>query len=116
VLVTSLCVNKQFHLACATPYNPLSLRPLTKSHTINKHALCPHMAQPQPPVPNVANINAAVNGMAAEENLIAQHSQAYNVHRQQLTTEMSLCANYPVGQMQQQLTAIQQETARIRAE
>jgi len=74
------------------------------------------LARLQPQVPNIANINAAVNGMVAEENLIAQHSQACNAHRQQLTTEMSLCANYPVGQIQQQLTAIQLEMARTRAE
>lgn len=51
-----------------------------------------------------------------KQNLIAQHSQAYNAHRRQLITEMSHCANYPVGQIQQQFVAIQQEMARIRAE
>jgi hypothetical protein len=65
-------------------------------------------------------MNAAVNGMAAEENLIAQHSQAYNA---QAAAEMSRCTNCPVRQIQQQLaaqqqqlTAIQQDMVRTRAE
>jgi len=40
----------------------------------------------------------------------------YNAHRQQLTTEMSLCANYPVGQIQQQLGAVQQQLVTIQQE
>jgi len=70
------------------------------------------MAQPAPPalpVPNIANLQAAVNGMAADRNAIAQRMQTYSAHEQQLTAELSLCANYPVGQMQQQLAQIQQQ-------
>ena len=59
-------------------------------------------------VPNVANIQAAVNGMTAEGNNIAQDVQAYNAHQQQLNAELSLCANYNVAQIQQQLAAITQ--------
>ena len=63
------------------------------------------MAQQQP---NIANINAVVNGMTASANNMAQDFQAYTAHQQQLNTELSLCANYPVVQIQQQLAAIQQ--------
>jgi chromosome segregation ATPase len=80
------------------------------------------MAAPQPPVPNAANLQAAVNGMTAEGNTIAQSVQAYNTHQQALNTELSLCANYNVAQIQQQLTAmeanidaIQTNTAAIQA-
>jgi len=38
---------------------------------------------------------------------MAQDLQAYNAHQQQLSAELSRCANYPVAQMQQQLAAIQ---------
>ena len=62
----------------------------------------------QLPVPNNANIQAAVNGMTAEGNNIAQNIQAYNAHQQQLTTELSLCSNYNVAQIQQQLATITQ--------
>jgi hypothetical protein len=65
------------------------------------------MAQPQPQ-PNFANINAALNGMAALRNNMAQEVQAYNALQGQFDTELSRCANYPVVQMQQQLVAIQQ--------
>ena len=66
------------------------------------------MAQQQPQVPNVANLQAAVNGMAAAGNNIVQEVQAYNGHQQQLNAELSLCGNFPVAQMQ--------ELAVIRAE
>jgi hypothetical protein len=62
----------------------------------------------QPPVPNIPNIQVAVNGMTAEGNNIAQSIQTYNAHQQQLTTELSLCANYNVAQIQQQLAALTQ--------
>jgi len=78
------------------------------------------MAQPQPPVPNIANLNAAANGMTAEENNIVQSVQASRAHRQQFTAELSLSANYPVAQVHQQLAAIlqsiQQLTAKTDAE
>jgi hypothetical protein len=61
------------------------------------------MAQPQP---NIANINAAINGMAALRNNMAQGVQAYNALQGQFDTELSRCANYPVVQMQQQLVDI----------
>ncbi|KIX08820.1 uncharacterized protein Z518_03477 [Rhinocladiella mackenziei CBS 650.93] len=76
--------------------------------------------QPQPQVPDPANIQAATNGMTAERNTIAQSAQAYNVHQNRLTDELTLCANYPVGQMQQQLAdlqrTLQRSTDKIRAE
>ena len=53
-------------------------------------------------------VPAAVNGMTAEGNNIVQTIQAYNAHQQQLTTELSLCANYNVAQIQQQLAIIVQ--------
>ena len=46
--------------------------------------------------------------MTAEGNNIAQNIQAYNAHQQQLTTELSLCSNYNVAQIQQQLATITQ--------
>ena len=46
--------------------------------------------------------------------------QRYNAHQQQLSTELTHCANFPVVQMQQQLVVIQQTlqqlTARINAQ
>ena len=60
----------------------------------------------QLPVPNVANIQAAVNGMTAQGNSIAQGVQAYIGHQQALNTGLSRCGNYNVVQIQQQLTAI----------
>jgi hypothetical protein len=51
-----------------------------------------------------------------EENAMAQSIQAYNAHHRQLAAELTLCANYPVGQMQQQLAGLQQSADRIRAE
>jgi hypothetical protein len=53
------------------------------------------MAQQPLPVPNIPNLHAAVNEQA-------------------LTTELSLCANYNVVQIQQQLTAIQASIAESR--
>jgi hypothetical protein len=73
------------------------------------------MAAQQPPVPNAANLQAAVNGMTAEGNTIAQSVQAYNTHQQALNTELSLCANYNVAQIHQQLTAMQANVAAIQA-
>ena len=60
----------------------------------------------QLPLPNAANIQAAVNGITAQGNNIAQNIQTYNAHQQQLATEMSLCANYNVAQIQQQLATV----------
>jgi hypothetical protein len=58
------------------------------------------------PVPNIANMQAAMNGMTAERNIMAQSTQAYDAHQQQFTTEMSRCANYPAIQIQFQLNAL----------
>ncbi|KIX08818.1 uncharacterized protein Z518_03475 [Rhinocladiella mackenziei CBS 650.93] len=44
------------------------------------------MAQPQ--APNPANVAAAINGMNAEGNRIAQSTQAYSSHQNRLTDEM----------------------------
>jgi hypothetical protein len=63
--------------------------------------------QPQLPVPNAANMQAAINGMAAQTNNIAQNVQAYNAHQQALNAEVTLCGNYNVAQITQQLNAIQ---------
>lgn len=53
--------------------------------------------QPQLPVPNAANMQAAINGMAAQTtNNIAQNVQAYNAHQQALSAEVTLCGNYNV--------------------
>ena len=87
---------------------------LGKAGHKTKHPFCPVMAA-QPPVPNAANLQAAVNGMTTEGNIIAQGVQAYNAHQQALNTELSLCANYDVAQIHQQLTAIQANVAAIPA-
>ena len=64
----------------------------------------------QLPVRNIANTQAAANGMIAQGNNITQDIQAYNAHQQQLTTELPLCANCNnVAQMQQQLATITQQ-------
>jgi hypothetical protein len=60
-------------------------------------------------LPNAANMQAAVNGMAAEGNNLIQHIQAYNGHQQQLAAEMSLSANYNVATIQQQIAQTQQQ-------
>lgn len=73
------------------------------------------MAAPPPPVPNAANLQAAVNGMTAEGNTIAQSVQRYNTHQQALNTELSLSANYNVAQIHQQLAAIPAMQANIAA-
>jgi len=67
----------------------------------------------QPPVPNVANLTAAANGMIAEGNTIAQSVQAYSVHQQTLTTELSLFSNYNV--IQQFAADIRADIAELRA-
>jgi len=72
------------------------------------------MADP-PPVPNIANINAAVAGMNAKANNIAQHIQAFNTHQQQFTAEMSLCANYDTTQIRNQLATINRSIADMTA-
>ena len=69
----------------------------------------------QRPVPNAANLQAAVNGMTTEGNIIAQGVTAYNAHQQALNTELSLCTNYNVAQIHQQLAAIQANVAAIPA-
>ena len=74
---------------------------------------CPTMAAQ---LPNVANIQATVNGIAVQGNNIIRDIQAYNAHQQQLATEMSLCANYNVAQVQQQLATITQQGAIINAQ
>lgn len=66
-------------------------------------------------MPNIVNLQAAVNGMTAEANTIAQSAQAYNAHQQQFTTELSLCANFPVVQIQQQLTTLNQSMTNMQA-
>jgi hypothetical protein len=63
--------------------------------------------QPPVPVPNAANMQAAINGMAAQTNNITQNVQANNVHQQALNTEVTLCGNYNAAQVTQQLNAIQ---------
>jgi len=65
-------------------------------------------------VPNIANLQAAVNGMIVEGNNIAQSAQAYHSHQQALNTELSRCANYNVAQITQQLTAIQASILQLR--
>ena len=70
----------------------------------------------QPPLPNVANIQAAVNGIAAEGNNITQNIQAYNNHQQQLAAEMSLCANHDVAQLQLQLATMNEHLAMLSAQ
>jgi len=106
-----------------SPSLPTSLnQPLTHTTTptlgkashITKHPFCPTMQQPPPPppppppapVPNVANIQAAVNGMTAQGNNIAQDVQAYIGHQQALNTELSRCGNYNVAGINPQLAAI----------
>ena len=73
------------------------------------------MAAQQLPVPNAANLQAAVNGMTAEGNIIAQSVQTYNAHQQALNTELSLCTNYNVAQIPQQLAAMQANIAALQA-
>ena len=67
------------------------------------------------PVPNVVNIQAAMNGMAAERNTMAQSTQAFDAHQQQFTTELSRSVNFPVVQMQNQLNALTQSMNNMQA-
>jgi hypothetical protein len=73
------------------------------------------MAQQQPPVPNITNLQAAVNGMTAQGNTITQGHQAYNTHQQALNTDPLRCSNYNVAGIQQQLTAIRVSIADLSA-
>lgn len=41
--------------------------------------------------------------MAQSAQTMVQSAQAYDAHQQQFTTELSLCANYPVVQIQQSI-------------
>jgi hypothetical protein len=52
-------------------------------------------------------MQAAINEMVAQANNIAQDVQAYNVHQQALNAEVTLCSNYNVAQVAQQLNTIQ---------
>jgi hypothetical protein len=91
---------KYFNLSIATPTSLSTNHTLDKaSHTTNIR----HNYQCQ----NIANLQAAVNGMTAEGNNIAQSAQAYHGHQQALNTELSRSANYIAAQITQQLTAIQ---------
>ena len=82
-----------------------------QSKPYNKHPSYPIMAAPQLPVPNIANLQAAVNGMTATGNAIAQNVQTYHAHQQTLNTELSRCGNYNVAGIQQQCAAIQASIA-----
>jgi hypothetical protein len=73
-----------------------------------------NLSRQQLPIPNAANLQAAVNGMTAEGNNIVQSVQTYNAYQQALNTDLSLCANYNVAQMQQQLAVMQANVAAIR--
>lgn len=66
-----------------------------------------------PPQPNIANMNAAINGMAADGNDIAQGLQSFINHQQTLGTELSLFGNIPLGQIHQQLAAMQASIHRL---
>lgn len=63
-------------------------------------------------MPNIVNLQAAVNRMTAKGNTITQSIQAYNAHQQQLTTEASHCAS---AQIQQQLNTIAQSINNMEA-
>jgi peptidoglycan hydrolase CwlO-like protein len=62
--------------------------------------------QQQRPVPNIADIQAAVHGMTTAGDAITQGIQRYYGHQQTLNRELSRCANYDVAQIHQQLAAI----------
>jgi hypothetical protein len=65
-------------------------------------------------LPNLANIQNAVDGIAADGNAIVQHAQTYNAHQRALSTELSLCTNFDVARVNQQLAGIQTSiTARV---
>ena len=101
VIPTSRSTNQPFPLNQTIFNQPFHT--LGKPH--NKHPFSLIMAQP--PLPNIVTLQAAVNGMAAEGNNIAVSAQAFNAHQQTLNTELSLCANYNVAQIQQQLVTLQ---------
>jgi len=64
------------------------------SHTLaNKHPFCPIMAQQQPPVPNIATLQAAVNIMTAEGNTV----QAYNCQGRQALPKRKYLAHNVEG-------------------
>ena len=65
-----------------------------------------NLSRQQLPIPNAANLQAAVNGMTAEGNNIVQSVQTYNAHQQALNTELSRCGNYNVAGINPQLAAI----------
>jgi len=69
------------------------------------------MAAPPPPArptPNAANIRAAITGMTAEGNTIAQSVQTFNNHQQNLTNELAHMANYDTNQLRTQLVTLTQ--------
>ena len=65
------------------------------------------------PLPNIANMNTAIAGMTADGAAIAQGAQALANHQQAFSNEIILAANYPVGQVQQQLALILQQLGQI---
>ena len=78
------------------------------------------MAAPPPapapaPLPNVAAINAAINGMAIEGNNMTQSLQNFNNHQQQMNNELALCANFNTVHIQHQLNAINQSITQLTA-
>jgi hypothetical protein len=122
-----------FNISFATPTSlstnhTLDNRTLVKASHTTKHLSRPIMPQQEPPVPTPANLLAAVKGMTAEGNTIAQSgtaiaqstdtiaqsistitqsAQAYNAHQHALNTELSLYAGYNFAGIHQQLAAIQ---------
>ena len=52
-------------------------------------------------------MTAERNTIAQSAQTIVQSAQAYDAHQQQFTTELSLCANYPVVQIQQSINDMQ---------
>ncbi|KAF8526508.1 hypothetical protein BU17DRAFT_82596 [Hysterangium stoloniferum] len=69
----------------------------------------------QPPLPHIANMNAAVNGMTAGSNTIAQEMQTFTGHQQSLVVELAQFPNYNMDHIQQQLAGIQASIAAIQA-
>jgi hypothetical protein len=109
------------HLALKRPqtsnlsfFTPTSI---STNHTLGKSKphFCPIMTQQQPPVPNIANLQAAVNRMTLQEKIIAQGHQAYDAHHPALNTDLSRCGNNSVAGIQQQLTAIRASIANLSA-
>ncbi len=62
-------------------------------------------------LPDTANVDAAITGMAAEHDNAAQAFQKYRDHQQQFNAELSRCVNFPVVEIQQQLELLQTTTA-----